>query len=47
MDYKIIGVASVATLVVGILGYSIFTSKKSNKSPNKALDRDLLVRILE
>lgn len=47
MDFKIIGVASVATLIAGVIGYSVYNSKKSNKPPAKPFDRDLLIRILE
>ena len=51
MDYKIIGAVSVATLIAGIVGYSVFGNKKQNKTAEgkqgKQFDRDLLIRILQ
>lgn len=46
MDSKAFGIAGALTLVAGVLGYTVYQSKKS-KGPSTPMDRVLLVRMLE
>ena len=47
MDFKVVGGASLAALVLGVIGYSVFKTKKSDKvSTNLLDDRNFLIRVL-
>ena len=48
MDFKVVGVASVAALVLGVIGYSVIKTKRSIKASTNPLDdKKFLIRVLE
>lgn len=48
MDFKVVGVASLAALVLGVIGYSVVKTKKSVKSSGNPLDdKKFLTRVVQ